>query len=110
MFNALRTTLIAAAIAASTGAAHATVNPHPEFGMRTAAANADQRITINPSTKWVNVNNGDTVTFDINGKSVTWHFDTLHSEEAFDLSKIAPDAIPAGVVTVYVGSNPLYRG
>jgi hypothetical protein len=113
MFKALRTTIIASAIAAaavSTGAAYASVHPQPQFGMATAAVNADRHITINANTKWVNVNNGDTVTFDIDGKSFTWHFDTLHNEEAFDLSKIAPEDITTGMVTVYVASNPLYRG
>ncbi|MYM25108.1 CzcE family metal-binding protein [Duganella sp. FT135W] len=113
MFKALRTTILITAIAAaavSTSAAYASVNPQPQFGMATAAANADRHITIGANTKWVNVDNGDTVTFDINGKSFTWHFDTLHSEEAFDLSKIAPEGVTTGMVTVYVGSNPLYRG
>ena len=108
MFKALRITIIAATLAA--GAAHASVTPHPEFGMATPAANADHHLTIKADTKWVNVNNGDTVTFNLDGKSFTWHFDTLHSEEAFDLSKIAPEGINVGMVTVYVASNPLYRG
>ncbi|WP_343732267.1 CzcE family metal-binding protein [Duganella sp.] len=108
MFKALRITVIAATLAA--GAAHASVNPHPEFGMATPAAAADRHITIKADTKWVNVNNGDTVTFDVNGKSFTWHFDTLHSEAAFDLAKIAPEGINPGMITVYVASNPLYRG
>lgn len=111
MFKALRTTIIATVIAAAaTGAAHASINPMPQFGMATAAANADRQVTINANTKWVNVNNGDTVTFNLDGKSFTWHFDTLHSEEAFDLAKIAPEGINVGMVTVYVASNPLYRG
>ncbi len=108
MFKALRITIIAATLAA--GAAHAAVNPHPEFGMATPAAAADRHIAIKADTKWVNVNNGDTVTFDVDGKSFTWHFDTLHSEEAFDLAKIAPAGVNAGTITVYVASNPLYRG
>lgn len=109
MFNALRITIIAAAIAASSGA-YASVNQHPPLGMAASAAGADRQITINATTKWVNVNNGDTVTFNVNGKTFTWHFDTLHAEEAFDLSQIAPEGVDVGMVTVYVGSNPLYRG
>jgi hypothetical protein len=108
MFKALRITIIAATLVA--GAAHASVNPHPQFGMATAAANADRHITIKADTKWVNVDNGETVTFDVDGKSFTWHFDTLHSEEAFSLSKIAPEGLNTGMITVYVASNPLYRG
>lgn len=108
MFKALRITVIAATLAAAAAAASA--HPQPQFGMATAAANADRHITIKADTKWVNVNNGDTVTFDVDGQSFTWHFDTLHSEEAFDLAKIAPHGVNTGMVTVYVASNPLYRG
>lgn len=92
MFNVLRTTIIAATLIA--GAAHA----------------EDRVVTINADTKWVNVDNGDTVTFNVNGKTFTWQASTLHTEEAFDLAKIAPAGIDAGKVTVYVASNPLYRG
>jgi hypothetical protein len=108
MFNALRTTIIAATL--FTGAAHAAVNPNPQFGMAESNASADRQVTINANTKSVNVNNGDTVAFNVNGKTFTWHFDTLHAEEAFSLAKIAPAGIDLGNVTVYVGSNPLYRG
>lgn len=108
MFKALHITIIAAAL--TVGAAHAAVNPLTQFGMPTQASNADRQIVIDAGTKWVNVNNGDTVTFDVNGQSFTWHFETLHSEEVFDLAKIAPQAVSAGMVTVYVASNPLYRG
>lgn len=108
MFNALRTTIIAAAFI--TGAAHASVTPQLRFGMATASANADREVTIGAGTKWVNVNNGDTVTFNVSGKSFTYHFDTLHAEASFDLAKIAPAGVDTGTVTVYVASNPLYRG
>jgi hypothetical protein len=108
MFKALRITLLATAIAA--GAAHASAAPQQQFGMAVQNGNADRHVVINADTKWVNVNNGDTVTFDLGGRSFTWHFDTLHSETAFDLSKITPQGIQAGMVTVYVASNPLYRG
>jgi hypothetical protein len=107
MFKALSATILTAAILAATGAASATPL---QFGMATQSTSAARHIVINADTKWVNVNNGDTVTFDVNGQSFTWHFDTLHSEEAFDLSKIAPEGLNAGMVTVYVASNPLYRG
>ncbi|TFW20224.1 CzcE family metal-binding protein [Duganella callida] len=112
MFNALRTTVIAAAILAAAGSAQASINPNPkaQLGMAAVAASADRHITIGAGTRWVNVNNGDTVEFTVNGKSFTWHFDTLRAEEAFDLAKIAPEGVDAGKVTVYVASNPLYRG
>jgi len=34
----------------------------------------------------------------------------LRAEERFDLAKIAPAGVDVGMVTVYVASNPLYRG
>ncbi|NYE58862.1 hypothetical protein FHW58_000014 [Duganella sp. 1224] len=108
MFNVLRTSVIAAALFA--GAAHAATAPQQAFGMAAAKAGADRQVTIGADTKWVNVDNGDTVTFNVDGKAFTWHFDTLHQEEAFDLAKIAPAGVAAGKVTVYVASNPLYRG
>jgi hypothetical protein len=112
MFKALRLSGIAAVIAIATlsaSGAQAAASPRSEYGMAGSAAGAERHITINGDTKWVNVDNGDTVEFTANGKSFTWHFDTLHAEEAFDLAKIAPAGVAAGKVTVYVASNPLYR-
>ena len=71
---------------------------------------ADREITIKPGTKWVNVNNGETVAFSVSGKTFTWHFDTLPAEDQFRLQTIAPEGVDVGAVTVYVASNPLYRG
>ena len=100
MFKALRTTVIATAIIASTGAVHAATSQPAAYGMAAENAYADRQITITADTKWVNVN----------GKIFTWHFDTLRAEDRFDLTKIAPAGMDVGMVTVYVASNPLYRG
>jgi len=113
MFNLIRTAIIAAAIATTaSGAAYATTTATgtKDFGMATAAAAADHHVVINADTKWVNIDNGDTVEFKAGDKSFTWHFDTLHDETAFQLSKIAPEGVDVGKVTVYVAANPLYRG
>ncbi|NGZ84186.1 CzcE family metal-binding protein [Duganella aceris] len=109
MFNIIRTAIVAAAIATTAGGAFAASNTK-EFGMAANADSADRHVVIQPGAKWVNVNDGDTVEFNVEGKSFTWHFDTLHGESAFELSKIAPQGVDAGKVTVYVGANPLYRG
>jgi hypothetical protein len=109
MFNFIRTAVIAAAIASTASGAYAAVNTK-EFGMATNAASADRHVVIKADTKWVNIDDGDTVEFNIDGKSFTWHFDTLRGESAFELSKIAPEGVDAGKVIVYVGANPLYRG
>lgn len=110
MFNFIRTAVIAAAIASTASGAYAATVNTKEFGMATAAANADRHVVIKADTKWVNIDDGDTVKFDVNGNSFTWHFDTLRGESAFELSKIAPEGVDVGKVIVYVGANPLYRG
>ncbi|HWW71557.1 MAG TPA: CzcE family metal-binding protein [Duganella sp.] len=110
MLKELRTAIIATAIIAGTGAVHAATAQQAAYGMAAGNAYADRQITITANTTWVNVNNGETVTFNVNGKTFTWHFDTLRTEDRFDLAKIAPAGIDVGIITVYVASNPLYRG
>lgn len=98
----LSTMLVAGAAFAADGTA--------DYGQAVSAQNAQRVIVVKPDTKWVNVNNGDTVEFQPNGASVTWSFNTLQGESAFELSKIAPAGSLDHKVTVYVGANPLYRG
>jgi hypothetical protein len=81
-----------------------------DFGTLVTTSAAMRTIVINGDTKWVNVENGETVQFNIGGESFTWHFDTMPNETSFDLTKIAPAGIKLGSVRVYVASNPLYRG
>ncbi|MRW87501.1 CzcE family metal-binding protein [Pseudoduganella sp. FT26W] len=110
MLNALRTALVATAIIAATGAAHAATNPQAVYGEAVAGSAAARQVTITADTKSVNVNDGDTVAFNVNGKTFTWHFDTLRGMGSFDLAKIAPAGVDTGMTNVYVASNPLYRG
>lgn len=109
MFKALRPAIIAIAVAGTASGAYAAADTK-DFGMATSAANADHHIVIQPDTTAVDVDDGDTVEFFVGGKNFTWHFDTLGGEGAFDLSKIAPEGVDVSKVTVYVASNPLYRG
>ena len=60
-----------------TGAAHAATNQQAAYGEAVASSNVARQITITADTKSVNVNDGDTVAFNVNGKTFTWHFDTL---------------------------------
>jgi hypothetical protein len=111
MFNPLRTALLTLVLAsASAGAfAHGTSHASSEYGNPAPAASAERHITITDTTKWVNLNDGDTVEFTLGERRFTWHFDTLNGAGAFDLSKIAP-SIMSGKVIVYLGANPLYQG
>ena len=109
MFKTLRTMIICTAIVGA-GLAQAAPGTLANYGSAANGGFADREITIKPGTKWVNVNNGETVAFSVNGKTFTWHFDTLPAEDQFRLQTIAPEGVDVGAVTVYVASNPLYRG
>lgn len=67
-------------------------------------AGATRVVNIDSNTKYLNVEQLETVQINVNGKTLTWQFDTLGTP-AFSLSKIFP-----GVegVTVYVGKNVAY--
>lgn len=108
---ALATTLatgLAAALLA--GGAHAAGTKAAPYGTMAPATTAERHVVITEKTRAVNVNNGETVEFRVNGQSFTWHFQTLRDEARFDLSKIAPSGMINHKVTVHVASHPLYRG
>jgi hypothetical protein len=60
-------------------------------------------ITIKPTTKWVNVDQGDVVKFvdETSGKSFVWNFDTK-SWASFNLAAAAPGVLGDRHVEVYV--------
>lgn len=80
------------------------------FGSAAPAAAATRVVTISVATGSINVDQGDVVQFNIDGKSFTWQFDTLRPDDRFALSAIAPEGIETHGVYVYVAPNPLYRG
>lgn len=104
---------VAALVASPLFANHPPVNP--SFGTAVHDAYADRQITIDASTKWVNVTDGETIKFIVktpSGKqeSFSWRFDTLNMPMV-ELNKVAP----AGVlgtqsVKVYIAPNPLWAG
>ncbi len=102
---------LAAAMAASSAQALGLSGTAADYGAPAdARAPVAQRIVLTPATKSVNVNNGDTVEFVVDGKTFRWHFDTFNNETNFKLARIAPAGIAADGITVYVGANPTYRG
>lgn len=103
----LATGLATALLATSVHAAGTKAAP---YGAKAPVTSAERHLVITEKTKYVHVNNGETVEFRINGESFTWHFQTLRDEARFDLAKIAPAGTVKHKVTVYVASNPLYRG
>lgn len=87
----------------------ADIHANPALGNAVQAAAATRTVAIMSTTKSVNVNQGDAVTFDVAGQTFTWLFDTLRSGTSFDLAEIAPHGLDVQRVRVYVAPNPLYR-
>jgi hypothetical protein len=106
-----RTLVIAAAFAAATvAAAGAQAAPATQiYGEAVQGGAPDRSVTVTPSTRYVNVDDGQTVRFNASGKTFEWHFDTLGGSPNFDLSAIAPKDVDVSGVRVYVDQNPLYR-
>lgn len=80
-----------------------------DFGRQVADAAAIRTINITPKTKYINVNQGDIIKFNLDGKSFTWQFDTFSPNTSLKLISIVPDGIDAPNIHVYVAPNPLYR-
>lgn len=76
------------------------------IGTAAPEAAAQRTITISPTTKYVNVERWEVVKFVVDGKSFTWHFDTLGTP-IFELAAIAPKDINVGKVVAYV-QRPLF--
>ena len=109
--NLIRTLILAVAVVAASGTAFAIehVKGVARYGNPAQDASAQRSIELRPGTRYVNVEAGETVRFVSPGKSFSWHFDTLGTP-VFSLGEIAPKDANVGNVTVYVDSNPLYRG
>jgi hypothetical protein len=72
------------------------------------AAAADRTITVTPDTKYVNVEGGQIVRFDVGGKNFTWDFDGPNTVWAFNLNRVTPPGLLDHTVTAYISPNPLY--
>lgn len=81
--------------------AHA-LTPSDYFGNAVASAANGKTIVIDNTTRFVNVNYRDTVTFVLPGRKVTWHFDGISS--SLPLSKILELDPAQRDIIVYVAS------
>lgn len=105
--------LIAFALAASAFAMNANagvfdVTPKI-YGMPAAESTAQRTVDINGDTKSVNVVNGETIKFNVDGKPFTWKFDLYHQEGVLNLATILPQDLRADGVKIYVAEDPVYR-
>ncbi|WP_195763612.1 CzcE family metal-binding protein [Duganella guangzhouensis] len=102
----------AAAVVGTVGAAHAAgpTGTTADYGQLVNNGINDRTIDLDANTKYVNVEDGETVQFVTQGQHFTWHFDTFPNQSEFKLQSIAPAGVNVGNTEVYVASNPLYRG
>lgn len=99
----------AAAVTPFAAMAHQADTPaNPAFGSAAPAQAATRTVVISPSTKAINVEKGDVLNIEVDGKKFTWQFDTLRDSDRFALAAIAPEGISTHGVWVYVAPNPLY--
>lgn len=89
----------------ATAAPAGPVTPSPEYGSVAHQESAVRKIVVTPNTKWVNVTNGETVTFVVEGRSFTYSFQTYQYTNLLPMAAIAPADLNVGDIRVYV-SHP----
>ncbi len=89
----------------ATAAPVASVTSSSDYGSVVHEASAVRKIVITPGTKWVNVTNGETVTFVVDGRSFTYSFHTYQYTNLLPMAAIAPADLNIGGIRVYV-SHP----
>jgi hypothetical protein len=94
----------AAGMVASVAAAAAV--PTTLLGDRATPEQAQRTIVITPTTEYVNVTEGDVVTFVANGVTFAWNFDGPPEVSSFELNRVAPAGALDHTVTAYVARNP----
>jgi hypothetical protein len=75
------------------------------YGRSAQADSAGKTVSLTEATRWVNVEDGDVVTFVHGDKTFTWRFDTLRGAQQFPLAAIAPADSLAAHIVVYVADN-----
>lgn len=114
IMNTLRSFSLTGLVLVSTlfaGAVQA-ADPHDAawYGVAAPDHTAQRKIEIKPDTRWVNVTNGETVTFVADGQRFTFHFQTYPTTQVVDLATLAPSGVNIKPVRVYVAESPENRG
>lgn len=112
LYSAKRIVILLSALALAPAAVYAHDGPHDQqrsLGSVAPVGIATRTIKIVPQTRYVNVNQGDIVEFEVDGKTFAWQFDTTHPQGWLDLGLFAPQGGNTYGVQVFVGQNPLYQ-
>ena len=88
------------------GIAAAAAVPIRLLGQPAVPEQAQRTVVITPTTRYVNVTEGDVVEFISNGKTFAWNFDSPPDVSSFELNRVAPAGALDHHVTAYVARNP----
>ena len=117
MMSTLKKLVVSAAVAALSSImlapaaqAQAPGGGPADYGVQVAQDTPARVVNIDAKTTYVNVEDGETVKFNVKGKIFVWHFDTYPETFSVKLSRIAPAGVDSKGVTVYIDGNPLYLG
>ncbi|OVZ56912.1 hypothetical protein CDO44_20085 [Pigmentiphaga sp. NML080357] len=97
--------VVAALVGLASVSAHAASTPANLLGSQVTVESAERAIALDDSTRYVNVRFGETVRFDVNGKSFAVKFDGIRG--SFDLNALAPAGVLNHPVKAYVSPSPL---
>lgn len=80
------------------------------YGTPVPAGQPDREIRIDSATRWVNVQQNETIRFVVGTQRFVWKFDTLGTP-TFELNRVAPAGVLGGAsIMVYVARDPHYLG
>lgn len=113
--NTIRTkVLLGLALSASLIAAGANAAPAAHdaswYGAPVTVQKGARTIVVTPQTRYVNVTNGETVTFAVGEQRFSFQFQTYPQTQVTELSTIAPAGVEVGGVRVYIADNTEGRG
>ncbi len=94
--------VVAGMVASATAGA---ADPTARLGEQATPNQAQRTIVIKPTTKYVNVTEGEVVKFVANGKTFAWNFDSPEVS-SFPLNRVAPVGALSQTVTAYITPNP----
>ena len=106
--NMLLPLLAGAAIASAQAAPR--VGTSADYGSIVSTSAIDKVVKIGASTRYVNVEDGQTVRFDVDGQTFAFAFHAWPGDQSVDLAVIAPNGISVPHVRVYIAPNLNYFG
>src|SRR4051812_12161726 len=97
--------ILVLASAVATAAHAASLDDPATYGESSPSTTVARIINLTPETRFINVSNGETITFNKGTESFTWHVDTYSNISKFSLAKIAPKDFQLGDIDVYVAPD-----